>query len=263
MNESNRLDRSMDSSALSNAESWLSVIAVAKLVAAFLVVAGVAVEFGGDWVARPFEKIVREAREAELATLNQKTVRLSSEAEMARASIADASRNAAVANEKAAYANVRAANLEKEAAASNERAAEIMKATSWRQLTSEQMSKLSAVLSTQSGKYVAAWIANDPESLGLAIQFTNLIANFGSQWDMIASAKVYPNNLIFHIVIPDVPSASSTVKLFREAFTEAGISFVTDPLPAETMSFGSSGPIDGRAIILFGSKRPTFTLAPN
>jgi hypothetical protein len=66
-------ERSMDSSALANAESWLYWIGIAKLVAAFLVVTGVAIEFGGDWVARPFEKVVAHARELELAKLAKET----------------------------------------------------------------------------------------------------------------------------------------------------------------------------------------------
>lgn len=55
----------MDTSALASAESWLSAIAMAKLIAAALVAAGVAIEFGAEWAARPFERIVKEARETE------------------------------------------------------------------------------------------------------------------------------------------------------------------------------------------------------
>ena len=73
----------MDASAVSSAESWLSVIATAKLIGAFLVAAGVVIEFGGDWIAAPYERTVKEARELELA-------RLTAEAETAKASIADA-----------------------------------------------------------------------------------------------------------------------------------------------------------------------------
>src|ERR1700732_2590287 len=102
-----RRERSMDASALASAESWLSAIAIAKLVAAFLVATGVAIEFGGDWVARPFERTVRVAREAEVASLNAETIRLSAEAEAARGEIAKANENAAAAKE-------RTANLERE-----------------------------------------------------------------------------------------------------------------------------------------------------
>src|SRR5947199_6631390 len=103
-----RRERSMDASALASAEAWLSSIAIAKLVAAALVAAGVAIEFGGEWLSRPFERVVKEIREAEVA-------RLSAEAETARGEIASATKAAATANERAANANERAANLEKEA----------------------------------------------------------------------------------------------------------------------------------------------------
>ena len=73
----------MADSALSSAESWLSIIATAKLVAAFLVAAGVVIEFGGDWLARPFERTVNTARETRMATL-------SAEADAARGEIAKA-----------------------------------------------------------------------------------------------------------------------------------------------------------------------------
>jgi hypothetical protein len=96
----------MDSSALASAESWLSLIATAKLVAAFLVAIGVAIEFAGDWVSRPFEKIVSDAREQQMAELRKEASRLSAEAESARAAIADANARAAEAGQKAAEAQL-------------------------------------------------------------------------------------------------------------------------------------------------------------
>jgi len=63
----------MDASALASAESWLSVLAIAKLIAAALVAAGVAIEFGSDWVARPYERVVKEARDKETAQLRDRT----------------------------------------------------------------------------------------------------------------------------------------------------------------------------------------------
>jgi hypothetical protein len=91
----------MDASALANAESWLSIIGTAKLVAAFLVAIGVAIEFGGDWVAKPFEKVIEDARKLEFAELHKQsddakleTARLSKEAETARSGIADANARA-------------------------------------------------------------------------------------------------------------------------------------------------------------------------
>src|SRR5436853_6241882 len=73
-----RRERSMDASALESAEFWLSWIGPAKLVAAALVAAGVVMEFGSEFLSRPFEATVKQARELQLATLEK-------EAETARA----------------------------------------------------------------------------------------------------------------------------------------------------------------------------------
>jgi len=87
----------MDASALASAESWLSIIGSAKLIAAFLVALGVVIEFGGDWVAKPFEKTIEDARKLELGELHKQsdeakreTARLSAEAETARKETAQA-----------------------------------------------------------------------------------------------------------------------------------------------------------------------------
>jgi len=70
----------MDASALASAEYWLSIIGIAKLVAAALVAAGVAIEFGGDWIARPFEKTIRNAQELRIAQLQKATADANAEA---------------------------------------------------------------------------------------------------------------------------------------------------------------------------------------
>jgi hypothetical protein len=85
----------MDSSALLSAEYWLSWIGAAKLIAALLVAVGVVVEFGTDWTARPYEKVVKDEKERELAALQL---------------------DVANANKRAAEANAAAAALAKEAA---------------------------------------------------------------------------------------------------------------------------------------------------
>jgi hypothetical protein len=66
----------MDAPEVVSALSWLSVIHKAKLIGGFLVAIGVAAEFLGDWIAAPFEKTVNDARELELAQLNNETARL-------------------------------------------------------------------------------------------------------------------------------------------------------------------------------------------
>ena len=82
---------------------------------------------------------------------------------------------------------------------------------------------------------------------------------------MVNSAKVYPVNLIWGVRIPDVQGAEATVTTLRHAFTEAGISFSTEVLPQETMSYGISDAsvLAERAIVLFGSRLPSFVQPPN
>ena len=87
----------MDTSGLTNAESWLTILNVAKLVAAFLVAIGVAVEFGTDFIARPYENVVKEAKEVQLKSLEI-------EASLAKVELAEAQTKIAQANLKASEA---------------------------------------------------------------------------------------------------------------------------------------------------------------
>jgi hypothetical protein len=52
---------------------WLGWLRVAQLVAVFLVAIGVAAEFAGEWISRPLEKIVNDARELQIAQLTART----------------------------------------------------------------------------------------------------------------------------------------------------------------------------------------------
>jgi hypothetical protein len=161
-----------------------------------------------------------------------------------------------------AQANDRAANLEKEAAAANVRAAEIMRATAWRQFTPQQFTALQNNLAQKSGKLVIAWIANDAESLGLAIQFSALF-NDRKNWEVSWSAKTFSTALLWGISIPVSPGAERTVDILRDAFSEARVTFSNGPLPPEDMSIGTTVEGNDRALIVFGSKRPSFTQPPN
>lgn len=94
----------MDSSALSNAEFWISIFNGAKLVAAFLVAIGVAVEFGADFAARPYEKVVKDSKELQLKSLEN-------EASLAKAALVDAQKKITDANLMANSAASDAAKL--------------------------------------------------------------------------------------------------------------------------------------------------------
>lgn len=54
------------------ATNWLWWINGAKTLGAFLVAIGVVAEFLGEYVARPHEKVVEDARQEEIANLNHK-----------------------------------------------------------------------------------------------------------------------------------------------------------------------------------------------
>jgi hypothetical protein len=55
---------------------WLGWVRSIQLIAVFLVAIGVVAEFGGEWISRPLEKTIDDARELELARLNNETARL-------------------------------------------------------------------------------------------------------------------------------------------------------------------------------------------
>ena len=165
----------MDASALASAESWLSIIGAAKLVAAFLVAIGVAIEFGGDWVAKPFEKVIEDARKSELTELHKQsdeakleTARLSADAESSRAVVAEA--------------NVRAALAFKDAAEARERTAQIEKLTAWRRVSAEQLRQISDAIRgemTSDLNVRIEWERSDPESFSYAFDLHKIFIDAG------------------------------------------------------------------------------------
>jgi hypothetical protein len=143
----------MDASALASAESWLSVIAVAKIVAAALVAAGVVVEFATEWVGRPFERIVAEAGRQETAR----------------------------ANAKAAEANERAAKLENEAAAARLEAQNLKKQLSWREVTPKQSEIIRSALINAPMQITISWVAGDPEGSAFSQQLAEAFTRSGME----------------------------------------------------------------------------------
>lgn len=151
--------------------------------------------------------------------------------------------------------------LEKATADANERAAEIMKATAWRQFQPDQIEKLEDSLSKNPSKILLAWIANDAESLSLAVQFSKILEK--ARWQVEVSAKTFSTQLIWGIVIPPSPGASDATQLLRNAFVGANVPFSKDELPQENMSYGISSAPPDFATILFGSKKPVLAQPPN
>jgi uncharacterized membrane protein len=88
----------MEQPDLASAVFWLAWIGCAKTISAFLVAIGVAGEFLGDYLARPFQRRIDAAREAGVAQLTK-------DSQQAQARIAEAQANVADAQAKAAQAN--------------------------------------------------------------------------------------------------------------------------------------------------------------
>jgi hypothetical protein len=152
----------MDQPEVVSALSWLGWLELIKRIGGFMVIAGVAIEVGGEWISGPFHKIVEDARQLELSTLNNEAARLSSEAATARGDIAKANAETAKANEVAAKANERAAELklalEKEVAARQPR-----------RITDAQRAKIVEILKpvAEKGPVSVSWKLFDEE----AVQF--------------------------------------------------------------------------------------------
>jgi hypothetical protein len=96
----------METAELSSASSWLHWLSVIKYVGGGMVVIGVAAELLGDWFSEPLQKKLEDARKLEIAQLTTEGQRLSKEAEIARAAIADANARAAEATRQAAQAQL-------------------------------------------------------------------------------------------------------------------------------------------------------------
>ena len=246
----------MDSSDLVNASNWLSFLWYAKLIAAGLVAVGVAIEFGGDWISRPFERTVEEARETEIA-------KLSAEADSARAGIADAKAETAKADNAAAQANRRASDLERQAAEARLETARIMQSTAWRQIFPDQRIQLLNTLNTSQHKVNLVWIANDSEALSLAIQLSEVFKQ--AKWQVLPSWRTFPTSVKWGVSVE--PNELQATQLLTTGLSKANIPFTVEPRIDEegAMAYGTNpnATQDPEATtILIGSKRPTFSIPP-
>jgi hypothetical protein len=211
----------MDTSALASAESWLSTIAIAKLVAAFLVAAGVVIEFGSDWVARPFEATVKHAREVEV---------------------------------KALQIDLEAAKAD--AARANERAADIEKITAWRIIepTTKELLKeaLLEVPESVPHSVVFAYPPNDMESLYFTAQIASAFMDL-KIWNLERQSRTYAGQIYWgiHILAPD----NATTRAIEAAFTKAHIDFATNDIPGGFQTYGYMLKPDD-TVILVGPKKP-------
>jgi len=236
----------MDASALASAESWLSVIGWAKLGAALLVAIGVAIEFGADWIARPYERTVSEAREQQLGALRTETVRLSADADTARAQIETAQSETATARADIAKADARAAALENQGLSLQKQVADAQKAAAdagireqqlrasvvWRFLTESQCAAIVKEVRGIQGSILLEYPAGDPEALLFAISLGSCFGK-GAGWQLrttlITLRDVLPRDLIV--------SGRDAAKLnaVRRGLTAAGVEFRIDEKAEETV----------------------------
>jgi len=128
------------------------------------------------------------------------------------------------------------ADANKAAGDANERAAEIMKATAWRQLQPPQVAQFAWSVRNKPGKVLLAWIANDSESLSLAIQISDILGK--AHWEITSSSRTYPDRLIWGIHIADSDKTDSA-QLLRDALNAASVRFFTDDIPGPGMAFGA------------------------
>jgi hypothetical protein len=176
-----------------------------------------------------------------------------------QAAAADANARAAELEKAAQSAKAEVARANENAAQANERAATIMKGAAWRQLTPDQQQKFSAAISAKPGKVALAWIANDPESLGLAAQLSALFTQ--ARWQLSGEARTYSQNLLWDIWVPERAGAEEHTQILGNAFKAAGIHFITDSPPPHTMSSGSAGGPDFASLII-GSRQPGVLVQP-
>jgi hypothetical protein len=69
----------MDQLEVVSALYWIGWLELIKRIGGIMVIAGVAIEVGGDWLGGPFHKTVEDARELQLSSLNNEAARLKSD----------------------------------------------------------------------------------------------------------------------------------------------------------------------------------------
>jgi F0F1-type ATP synthase membrane subunit b/b' len=191
------------------------------------------------------ERIGELAHESELAK---------AELGKANAEIEDAKKQAAELNKEASEAKERTASLEKEAAQAKLEQERLKQIVSWRTISNAAGNKMVALLKANPAFIKLAYVAADPEALGLAIQFSKVLEIAG--WTVAAEAMTFSSKLILEFRIPG--PENEAVESLRKALNEAGIPFSTEDVPPPDMAFVQSGANPPAATLFIGSKRPPF-----
>ena len=183
---------------------------------------------------------------------------------------------AAISNKMVAELSVeaeklKATNLRLEAqAASAQRDAEqakleqkqIEEAVAWRVLRPDQMEALGTNLQRGGGSVTIGWIANDPGSLFLALQISNVFDRVNEiapgTWKIQNDARSYSHRLLFGVFVPTLSNAATNV--VRQALSAANVEFSTDDVPDAAFQLNSmtttGGPPTADAFIMIVSKKP-------
>jgi len=200
---------------------WLDWIKFGKNVGAFLVAIGVAAEFLGDFIAKPYEDKIEADRRAELARLNNETVKLTAAAEAARASIADAQARAAEANQKAEVERLERVRIEKA----------IIDELAQRNLKREQIETISSAVKGRVG-VIYLYPLSDPKASRYAFAISEALKAAGADVKLMLSgthdAPVFPDKFNVAVSITGVTIYESNgkheiVDLLVDAFRQAGV----------------------------------------
>jgi hypothetical protein len=166
----------MDDSTLANAQSLLAVLDLVKIIAiALLAIAGV-LEFGGEWIARPYRKIVEQAHELEIAQLRDRAATAESNLERLRAEAATADANLLreqrlTANERWRLERLERINLP-------------------RSLSPQTASALTTELKAAHFQPVNVAVVDGQESLPYGIEFQQALASAG----LLATFTILPRD---------------------------------------------------------------------
>jgi hypothetical protein len=163
----------------------------------------------------------------------------------------DSESKLAALNLEAGQARERAGKLEDRAARVERESADIQARLAWRTLAPEAAEKLKSALGDHPSAVNIRYTDGDPEALFLAIQFSRVLAD--AHWQVAPGALKFQNALVFQIRIPGPETPQC--KYLRDAFTAAGIPFLTEELPPMGAAFSISQIADA-PILMIGSKPP-------
>ena len=170
--------------------------------------------------------------------------------EQAHEQVAKAETLAKQAQEGAALANERAKTLELEAQNAKLETERLKAKFAWRTLSQTQHQLLLSNLLQKTGTVTVAHVANDPESMYLAIQLANIFGE--AKWTVGFQSLTLAAAISFGISVPKSTSADSAV--IEEALSRAGVTFGTSPIPPTIMMTGGGGIASDSAVVFIGTK---------